>query len=221
MNYLLFVYHNEDMKTPDVTTENIGAELSKIMSSNQVKFMFGDKHSIFHFASDFSTDEIDDFLCLVSAEYNEFNYFLTQKTKNIKSNFDEDNLLHLLTLRNTNKKKQTPPKTFEFRMDLGGGEDFARMAESIMHLLPKKGCNLTMDELLDKIGEKGMDSLSEEEKNALELDKVNNWKTLQDKDRFLAVKSNMKASEYIQIARDAKVTDMVIKEAEKQGYTIR
>jgi len=62
-----------------------------------------------------------------------------------------------------------------------------------------------------------LSTLSEEEKNALELDKVNNWTTLQDKDRFLAVKSNMKASEYVQIAKYAKVTDMVIKEAEKQG----
>jgi hypothetical protein len=56
MNYLLFVYHNEDMKTPDETTANIGAELSKIMSSNQIIYMFGDRHSIYHFASDFSVD---------------------------------------------------------------------------------------------------------------------------------------------------------------------
>ena len=110
MNYLLFVYHTEDMETPDETTANIGAELSKIMSSNQVKFMFGDKHSIFHFASDFSVDEIDDFLCLVSVEFENFNYFLTQKTKNVASNFDEDNLLHLLTLRNTNKKNSNETK---------------------------------------------------------------------------------------------------------------
>jgi hypothetical protein len=168
MNYLLFVYHNEDMKTPDVTTENIGAELSKIMSSNQVKFMFGDKHSIFHFASDFSVDEIDDFLCLVSAEFENFNYFLTQKTKNVKSNFDQDNLIHLLTLRNTNSGKQTPPKKFEFKMDFGSGEDFARIAENIMGLLPKKGCTLTMDELLDKITDQGINSLSEEEKCKLD-----------------------------------------------------
>lgn len=167
MNYLLFVYHNEDMKTPDVTTKNIGAELSKIMSSNQVKFMFGEKHSIYHFASDFSLDEIDDFLCLVSAEFEDFNYFLTQKTKNVKSNFDQDNLLHLLTLRNTNSRKQTPPRSFEFKLDVGGDE-FARIAENIMGLLPKKGCELTMDELLDKINDQGINSLTEEEKNKLD-----------------------------------------------------
>ena len=168
MNYLLFVYHNEDMKTPDVTTKNIGAELSKIMSSNQVKFMFGDRHAIYHFASDFSVDEVDDFLCLVSAEFENFNYLLTQKTKNVASNFDEDNLLHLLTLKNTNKKKQTPPKKFEFKMDLGGGEDFSRIAEKIMTFLPKKGCDLTMDELLDKINDQGINSLTEEEKSKLD-----------------------------------------------------
>ena len=155
------------MKTPDVTTKNIGAELSKIMSSNQVKFMFGEKHSIYHFASDFSLDEIDDFLCLVSAEFEDFNYFLTQKTKNVKSNFDQDNLMHLLTLRNTNSRKQTPPRSFEFKLDVGGDE-FARIAENIMGLLPKKGCELTMDELLDKINDQGINSLTEEEKNKLD-----------------------------------------------------
>ena len=168
MNYLLFVYNQEDIKTSLETTEKIGGELSKIMSSNQVKFMFGDRHAIYHFASDFSVDEIDDFLCLVTNEFGDFNYFLTQKTKNVASNFDEDNLLHLLTLKNTNKKKQTQPKKFEFDKHLGGGEDFARIAEKIMTFLPKKECNLTMDELLDKIGEKGMDSLSEEEKSKLD-----------------------------------------------------
>jgi hypothetical protein len=96
------------METPSVTTENIGGELSKIMSSSQVKYMFGDRHSIYHFASDFSVDELDDFLCLVSAEYDNFNYLLTQKTKNVSSNFDQDNLLHLLTLRNTNMVRLCP-----------------------------------------------------------------------------------------------------------------
>ena len=168
MNYLLFVYHNEDMKTPDETTANIGAELSKIMSSNQIKYMFGDKHSIYHFASDFSVDEIDDFLCLVSNEFENFNYFLTQKTKNVASNFDEDNLLHLLTLRNTNKRKQAPPRSFEFKMDFGSNEEFARMSETIMGLVPKKRCDLTLDELLDKINDQGINSLTEEEKNKLD-----------------------------------------------------
>jgi hypothetical protein len=130
--------------------------------------MFGDKHSIFHFASDFSVDEIDDFLCLVSVEFENFNYFLTQKTKNVASNFDEDNLLHLLTLRNTNKKKQTPPKSFEFKMDFGSNEEFARMSETIMGLVPKKRCDLTLDELLDKINDQGINSLTEEEKNKLD-----------------------------------------------------
>ena len=168
MNYLLFVYNQEDIKTSLETTEKIGGELSKIMSSNQVKFMFGDRHAIYHFASDFSVDELDDFLCLVSAEYGNFNYILTQKTKNISSNFDKDNLLHLLTLKNTNKKKQTPPKKIEFNLELEGGEEFSRMTDTIMKFLPKKECDLTMDELLDKISSQGIDSLSKEEKSKLD-----------------------------------------------------
>ena len=167
MNYLLFVYHNEDITNPDETTANIGAELSKIMSSNQIKYMFGDRHSIYHFASDFSIEEIDDFLCLVSNEFENFNYFLTQKTKNVASNFDKDNVLHLLTLRNTNKKKQTPLRPFEFKLDYDN-EEFDRMSETIMGFAPKKVCTLTIDELLDKINDQGINSLTEEEKNKLD-----------------------------------------------------
>ena len=116
MNYLLFVYNQEDIKTSLETTEKIGGELSKIMSSNQVKFMFGDRHAI----------------------------------------------------QNTNKKKQTPPKKIEFNLELEGGEEFSRMADTIMKFLPKKECELTMDELLDKISSQGMDSLTEEEKCKLD-----------------------------------------------------
>ena len=53
-------------------------------------------------------------------------------------------------------------------MDLGGGEDFSRMADTIMGLMSNKGCELTMDELLDKISSQGIDSLSKEEKNKLD-----------------------------------------------------
>ncbi len=167
MNYLLFVYHNEDMNPQDETTAKIGAELSKIMSSNQIKYMFGERHSIYHFASDFSIEEIDDFLCLVSDEFENFNYFLTQKTKNVASNFDKDNVLHLLTLRNTNNKKQTPLRPFEFKLDYDN-EEFNRISETIMGFLPKKRCNLTLDELLDKINYHGINSLTDEEKNKLD-----------------------------------------------------
>jgi hypothetical protein len=42
------------------------------------------------------------------------------------------------------------------------------MSETIMGLLPKKRCDLTIDELLDKISDKGINSLTEEEKNKLD-----------------------------------------------------
>jgi serine/threonine protein phosphatase PrpC len=168
MNYLLFVYHNEDIKNTDETTAKIGVEISKIMSSNQIKYMFGDKHSIYHFASDFSIEEIDDFLCLVSDEFENFNYFLTQKTKNVKSNFDQENLLHLLTLNKTIKKKHTPTPPKLKTKNLDNGEIFMDLADIIFNLKRPDVCNLTMDELLDKISDQGINSLTKEEKNKLD-----------------------------------------------------
>jgi hypothetical protein len=53
-------------------------------------------------------------------------------------------------------------------MDFGSNEEFARMSETIMGLVPKKRCDLTLDELLDKINDQGINSLTEEEKNKLD-----------------------------------------------------
>jgi hypothetical protein len=42
------------------------------------------------------------------------------------------------------------------------------MSETIMGFAPKKVCTLTIDELLDKINDQGINSLTEEEKNKLD-----------------------------------------------------
>ena len=51
MNYLLFVYYNVDVENSEQMTNEIGLSISDKMTSKEVKFMFGDKHAIFHFAS--------------------------------------------------------------------------------------------------------------------------------------------------------------------------
>jgi hypothetical protein len=64
MNYLLFVYYNTDVKNSEEKTQEIGGFISDVMTSKEIKFMYGDLHSIFNFASDLSFDEMKDFMLL-------------------------------------------------------------------------------------------------------------------------------------------------------------
>jgi hypothetical protein len=165
MNYLLFVYYDETVNNSEEKTNEIGGEISNAMTSKEVKFMFGDKHAIYHFASELSLPEMGEFMNIVSLEIGGFEFFLTQKTKNNFSNFPEDNLSHLLSLKKTTKKKLTPiPPRF-----IDGGKDFFDIAELISKFAPiKQACNLTLDELLDKMVDQGVESLTDLEKQKLD-----------------------------------------------------
>jgi hypothetical protein len=168
MNYLLFVYYDDTVENSEEKTNDIGGQISDVMTSKEIKFMFGDKHAIFHFASDLSLSEMGELLNIISYEISGFEFFLTQKTKNNFSNFPEDNLNHLLSLRKTTKKK-TPVAPPRLRTnDIKEGETFMDIADLIFNLKRQEVCNMTLDELLDKIIDQGTDSLTDLEKQKLD-----------------------------------------------------
>jgi hypothetical protein len=167
MNYLLFVYYNAEVENSEEKTQEIGTKLAEHMTSGQVKFMYGDRHAIFHFGCKSEYIDVSDVVFFISEEVVGFEYLLTKKGRDYSSNFDKDNLEHLMTLKNTTPKKHkpTPPKLRT--KDLEGGETFMDIADLIMNFKRKEVCNMTLDELLDKISDQGMNSLSELEKEKL------------------------------------------------------
>ena len=104
MNYLLFVYYNVDVVDSEQMTNEIGMSISDKMTSKEVKFMFGDKHAIFHFASNLTIDEMSGWVDIILDDLDCFEYFLVPKPRKYESNFDKDNLNHLLSLKKTVKK---------------------------------------------------------------------------------------------------------------------
>ena len=168
MNYLLFVYYNTDVNNGENKTNEIGVFISDIMTSKEIKFMHGEKHAIFNFSSDLSFNEMKDFIDLTVIDIQQFEYFLIPKPRNIGSNFDSDNLNYLLSLKKSKTKKHTPTPPKLRTKNLGETENFMDLADIIFNLKKPEVCNLTLDELLDKISEKGIDSLSELEKQKLE-----------------------------------------------------
>jgi hypothetical protein len=169
MNYLLFVYYDDTVKESEEKTNQIAGQIADVMTSKEIKFMFGDKHAIYHFASDLSLSEMGELLNIISFEVTGFEFFLTQKTKHNFSNFPEENVEHLLSLRKTTPKKKTAPVKPGLRTnDIRGGESFFDIADLILNIKRPEVCNLTLDELLDKMVDQGVDSLTELEKKKLE-----------------------------------------------------
>jgi len=170
MNYLLFVYYDNSVEDSEKKTQEIGIQISENMTSGQVKFMYGEKHAIFHFAYKGDFQDVSDITMFINEELGGFEYLITKKSKDYSSNFDEDNLNHLMSLRDVKPKKHKPtaPKiNYDFKPS-EGGKDFMDIADIILNFKRKEICNLTLDELLDKICEQGMESLTEVEKQKLE-----------------------------------------------------
>lgn len=172
MNYLLFVYYDNTVKNSEKTTNEIAKQIADQMSSNEAKFMFGEKHAIFHFASEFSIDEMGGWIDIINDELQCFEYFLVPKPRNSVSNMTKENLEHLLTLRKTKPKKNKPtqPKiNYDFKeISKEKNPFFLEFVNLAKDFKGKEVCNMTLDELLDKISQDGIGSLSELEKQKLE-----------------------------------------------------
>ena len=138
------------------------------MTSKEVKFVFGDRHAIFHFTSGLPIDEMAGWIDIIVNDLNCFEYFLIPKPRNSASNLDKDNLDYLLSLKKTIKKKHTPTPPKLRTNNLKFNESFMDIADLIFNLKRPDVCNLTIDELLDKIGDQGMGSLTELEKQKLD-----------------------------------------------------
>ena len=168
MNYLLFVYYNIDVENTEEKTQEIATKLAEHMTSGQIKFMYGDRHAIFHFGCKSNFEDVTDVVFFISEEVSGFEYLLTKKGRDYSSNFDEDNLDHLMSLKNTQPKKHKPAAPKLRTNDLNGSETFMDISDLILNFKRKETCNMTLDELLDKISYQGMESLSEIEKQKLE-----------------------------------------------------
>ena len=168
MNYLLFSYYDDTVVDTELKTQQIGTMISENLASGNVKFLYGPKHAIFHFDAKGPIEDIQDVLFFINEELGGFEYFLTKKPTTTVSNLDEDNLNDLLSLKNTTpkpkQKKLRIPKINPNRNDDG----FFDISNFIMNFKKTEVCSMTLDELLDKIGQEGMDSLSELEKQKLE-----------------------------------------------------
>jgi hypothetical protein len=164
MKYTLFIYSCEDEWNGEVINKKIANELMPIVKSDALKYIFGDKHSIFHFESELPQAELEIYVDIVNQDNeSEFMYVLLQTSKKMSSNMDPNHLKHLTTLKTPKtKKNQIKGKISEIM----GDEEIAEfLRKTVYDNIPT---DLTVDEILDKIHEKGIESLTISEKQKLD-----------------------------------------------------
>jgi hypothetical protein len=169
MNYLLFVYYDNTVNNSELKTNEIAKYIAEQMTSKEAKFMFGDKHAIFHFSTTLSIDEMGEWIRIANDDLNCFQFLIVPKPRSLSSNMEEENLNYLLSLKKSKPKKQTPPKTtFKYEYKPKTQDTFMDIADIILNMKKPEVCNMTLDELLDKISKEGLNSLSELEKQKLD-----------------------------------------------------
>ena len=170
MKYIMFTYRCDDKKNETEFVNGIAQELSPIVKSDEIKFIFGDANAVFHFETEMSFPELNIYVDLVSKDFGDFTYFLVPKGRNFASNMGETNFNHLMDLYPNKKKRKTKKGIFELpKIDLNEEEFIKNYLSSIDNIKKNEDiCTLSVDEILDKILDEGIESLTQSEKNKLD-----------------------------------------------------
>jgi len=170
MKYLLFMYPCEDTWDENVSNVEIASELSKISKSDDIKYVYGESHTLFHFDSDMSSTEVADFVDLLKDDVGDFMFVLLEGFKSIESNMPTESLESLMKL---NRKGRPPRKKNRLKNIFENKEfDIKKFMDEhntrVLEFLNNTTSDLTIDEILDKIKDQGINSLTNEEKDKLD-----------------------------------------------------
>jgi hypothetical protein len=165
----------------DKFVEFIANELALVAHSDIVKFYYGENSSIFTFKSEETIEEVDEFLNIVFNGADLVYILLPYLNDKMSFKLNEDICKHLFDLDNRESMSGFSPKAQESQIDelknlkneLNFTNSFDDEAyedddEDEMVMLKNKKKEPSIDEMLDKISEKGLSSLTETERGLLE-----------------------------------------------------
>jgi hypothetical protein len=180
--YFLFVFSNFK-ENPNLIGE-IPRGYEPLVSSNTLKFNYGEQVMVCHFESDVPFIELEEF-SHDFLTYENCQFFIMETNKNISTNLSTDLKLNLFDLNteinqdidwdmecneiNKNLNLLNWFSTISNKNDEGFFYDFEEEDDDDIDLIsfltaPK----LSLDDILDKIQEKGLSSLTDNEKQILE-----------------------------------------------------
>jgi hypothetical protein len=173
-SYMLFIFGDFDEQENLAT--NLSSQLLTVVSSPFLKFTYGEYGVVFHFRSKEVFSDLKEYIDMGMSEITE-QYFLMEVTKNVDIKMPRKLKKDFLNIDGEEKKKENKTGeinvesklkerkeelrnfTFEFLMPT----DFNQMVQTNEpDYLP------TVDEILDKISENGIESLTETEKEILD-----------------------------------------------------
>ena len=145
----------------------LGKGMAPIVDTPQLKFQHTKGAMVFHFGSEISTDEIYDYVAGVFYGLSDA-FILTEMTDKTLVYLPEDIKVHLMDLENESDDVDIRIEVPKMNKP---SDDISEMAEDFVGFLLEEMENEikppTLNQLLDKISEKGISSLSGFEKEIL------------------------------------------------------
>lgn len=186
-HYMLFLYG--DYENGEKYINNLLGELSPIISNEYLKFIYGDYGVVVHFKTDVDFADLNEFIRMNLAGMVD-QYFLMEKTDKMSAYGPDEVIGYVLDLESDLKKPENPMitdlKEREEELDRVIQYFMSSMNEDDMDVLNdtdeddedneieliksrnKKEKSISLDQILDKITDKGMKALSKKEKQQLE-----------------------------------------------------
>ena len=182
--YMLFIFG--DFKGQDKIIELIALQLSAFTDKNSyVKYNYGDYGVVMNFQSHFSFYNLRDHVHIVLEKVAP-QYFLFEKPKHMYAYMPPELKLNLFDLNEENVNIEQKDVNFKDMMNIMDNflinltssfntdnllseDDMEKMFENIMNEVDKREeFRPTIDDILDKIKDKGIDSLTNTEKQILD-----------------------------------------------------
>lgn len=186
-NYMLFIYGN--FKGGDKLVSEIMSSLEPALSSDCLKFTYGDFGIVAHFRTTYSFNKLSEY-CKYALNIWVSQYFLIENNGNAYGYADDDIVNHIFNLDVSDEDfhpksdgvKNFPDLYLEFMNKLNNGdlkneeinfdyESDEEEDEDEINLIAKRWRReksfISLDDILDKITEKGIDSLTQNEKTHL------------------------------------------------------
>ena len=162
--YLLTVFGDFDSEK----CEEIARCMEPLIDSEHLKFQFRSGVIIFHFASEILMCDIHEFMDLLSPDY--FDTFILSEWNDTVSVMMSDDLKnHLFDLDHNTDGVVVVPKDPTSQFDSYYDEEDEDDIVTLLLKEVKKGLTTpSLDQLLDKIADNGVDSLTPYEKGVLE-----------------------------------------------------
>ena len=171
--YMLFLFG--DFSDLESITQELSMQFLPFVTSPFLKYTYGEFGVVFHFRSGETFTDLKEY---VDMSLNEIvdQYYLMEATKNVDIKMDRKLKKDFLNIDGEIKKEQQKTGTIDVESKVRERREelknftFEFMLPTDLNFNPKKESDYlpTVDEILDKISEKGIETLTEKEKEILD-----------------------------------------------------